>query len=119
MKVMQKIEKEIFIILLEKIKRLSGGKHIIYLNGVMSLDFRYATVGDGDDTIRFACLAEEVDNERVSEMVFDVKGMDIIYLTQVAFTREEEGFEVYFVPERPVEKINKFLEEIKKLGEKR
>lgn len=85
------------------------------VKGQYKLSFRYCTVhvdGFAEEELDFPSLDPSVKNDDVISLVFDVVGLDEKFITQIDVVRESEGYEIYLVPDRSEDEVNKFLSEI-------
>ncbi len=101
--------------LLSKVKQLRPGDREIKLNKDITLILRYVTVLLNDyieDEVQFPRLDPNAKNEDVVSIVFDIKGLDPQYVTQVEFSREDSVYTVYIIPTRSANSVNSLLSEI-------
>jgi hypothetical protein len=105
-----------FNFLLKKVKSLKNGERIIKINEKISLQFRYCIVrleGIFEEELKFPVLNPKTKDEDVISLVFDAKGLNDEYITEIEVFREKESYVMYIVPERD----NKEIESFKKLLE--
>lgn len=97
------VNEEIFATLLKDIKRLKPKSKEIRLGSKFTLIFRYCMVEIGDtirDEVQLTKIEDNVKPEDVKSIVFDVRGLDRDYITQVSISREENKFMAYILPDR-------------------
>ena len=91
------IDSKVFNFLLEKVKNLQNSKRLIKLDDTVSLFFRYATVGVGDEfeELKFPVLSSNVVNESVISLVFDVAGLYNGYITEIDIFKSGKMHSLY------------------------
>ena len=104
------IDSKVFNFLLEKVKNLQNSKRLIKLDDTVSLFFRYATVGVGDEfeELKFPVLSSNVVNESVISLVFDVAGLYNGYITEIDIFKSGKKYLMYIIPDRESNIIDGF-----------
>ncbi len=104
------IQAKEFNLILEKVKQLQPGNRSIKV-GNAELIFRYGIViidGMLTERVQFSVVDPATPSENVISLVFDVKGLNAKFNTEIEFYKENDEFQMYIIPSRDNSAIERF-----------